>query len=457
MTEKQSSAGQPLSSAQWMVLLAAFLGWLFDGFEIGLFPVVARPALLSMLGEGGDAAVGPWMAKITAAFLIGAAAGGLVFGWLGDRVGRVRALAISILVYSLFTGCGYFAQTPTHLAIFRFIAALGMGGEWALGVALVMECWPEKWRPLLAGAIGAAANFGFLLTGLVARVWPPTPESWRTMFLIGALPALLVFLIRLAVPESKRWQDSVKDGKSKPLVEIFAPGIRGRTLLAIVFASVALIGTWGSVTWIPLWANQLVSREAQSQLKAENPGWYQADGTPASLSAEEAAKRAALESEGKRSAGMASGNVQMIQGLGAILGCIIAPLLGAQLGRRIAFFLLCLGSLAMCALMFRTISQFDASFMAYAFGVSAVTASFYGWFPLYFPELFPTRIRATGQGLCFNFGRIFAAGGALLQGELVRTLGGSYPQAGAIVTLVYLVGMALIWFAPETKGKPLPE
>lgn len=446
-----------MSSAQWMVLLAAFLGWLFDGFEIGLFPVVARPALLSMLGEGGDAAVGPWMANITAAFLIGAAAGGLVFGWLGDRVGRVRALAISILVYSLFTGCGYFAQTPTHLAIFRFIAALGMGGEWALGVALVMECWPEKWRPLLAGAIGAAANFGFLLTGLVARVWPPTPESWRTMFLIGALPALLVFLIRLAVPESKRWQDSVKDGKSKPLVEIFAPGIRGRTMLAIVFASVALIGTWGSVTWIPLWANQLVSRQAQSQLKSENPGWYQADGTPASLSREEAAKRAAGESAGRRSAGIASGNVQMIQGLGAIVGCIIAPLLGARLGRRMAFFLLCLGSVSMCALMFRTISHFDGVFMAYAFGVSAVTASFYGWFPLYFPELFPTRIRATGQGLCFNFGRIFAAGGALLQGELVRTLGGSYPQAGAIVTLVYLVGMALIWFAPETKGKPLPE
>lgn len=454
---KPATAATSLGSTQWMVLLAAFLGWLFDGFEIGLFPVVARPALLSMLGQGGDAAVGPWMANITAAFLLGAAGGGLLFGWLGDRIGRVRALSLSILVYSLFTGFGYFAQTPSHLAGLRFIAALGMGGEWALGVALVMECWPERWRPLLAGAIGAAANFGFLLTGLVARTWPPTPDSWRTMFLIGAVPALLVFLIRLGVPESKRWQESVRQGASHPVREVFAPGIRNRTLLAIVFASVALIGTWGSVQWIPLWANQLVSTEHLQRVQTANPNWY-ADGKPvATVTPEDATKRATLEQEAKRAAGLASANVQMVQGLGAIVGCLIAPLLGARLGRRIAFFILCLLSLIACAVMFRTVGDYGARFLTYSFLVSSVTASFYGWFPLYFPELFPTRIRATGQGLCFNFGRVFAAGGALVQGQLVATLGGSYPKAGAIVTLIYILGMLLIWFAPETKDKPLPE
>src|SRR5688572_32485362 len=126
---------------QWLVLIAAFLGWLFDGFEIGLFPVVASPALTSMIGPE-PALIGRWMGRITAMFLIGAAAGGLVFGWLGDRLGRVRAMTLSILVYSLFTGLAYFAQQPWHLGLFRFIAALGMGGEWSLGVALVMECWP---------------------------------------------------------------------------------------------------------------------------------------------------------------------------------------------------------------------------------------------------------------------------------------------------------------------------
>lgn len=406
-----------LSAGQWFTLAAAFLGWLFDGFEIGLFPVVARPALLNLIAGGTDAEVGVWMARITAAFLLGAAAGGLIFGFMGDRLGRARALAASILCYSLCTGLGYFAQSPWQLGVFRFIAALGMGGEWALGVALVMECWPEKFRPALAGAIGAAANFGFLLTGVVAKIKPVTPESWRWMFLTGAAPALLVFLILLWVPESQKWKESVRGRPVRPVREVFSKGMRKRTLLAIVFASVALIGTWGSVQWLPLWADQLV--------KGANPA--------------------------------AKADTQMVQAFGAIAGCLIAPMLGAVMGRRMSYFLLSLASLVTCGVMFRWVHEMNAAFLILAFFVSAATAAFYGWFPLYFPELFPTRIRATGQGLCYNFGRIFAALGALVQGRLVEAFHGSYAQAGAIVTLVYLIGMVLIWFAPETKGKPLPE
>ncbi|MEW6159586.1 MAG: MFS transporter [Verrucomicrobiota bacterium] len=453
-TATAAHPSQTLTRNQWMVLLAAFLGWLFDGFEIGLFPVVARPALLSMLPTSGDAAVGPWMAKITACFLIGAACGGLVFGWLGDRIGRVRALAVSILVYSLFTGLGYFAQVPWHLGFFRFIAALGMGGEWALGVALVMECWPEKWRPLLAGAIGAAANCGFLLVGVVAKIWKVTPDSWRWMFLVGAAPALLVFLIRLFVPESERWQASVrKSGVSRPVREIFAPALRKNTILAIIFASVALIGTWGSVQWVPLWSNQLVSNRELARLKAEHPEWYRAP----ELNAADAQARQAAEQNARALAGAASADAQMVQGFGAIVGTLLAPLIGAWLGRRVAYFILCTASLIVTAILFRTFHDFGGAFLGMSFVVSAATASFYGWFPLYFPELFPTRVRATGQGLCYNFGRIFAAGGAMVQGELVSAFGGSYAQAGAIVTLIYLLGMTMIWFAPETKNQPLPE
>ncbi|MBE7501246.1 MAG: MFS transporter [Verrucomicrobiales bacterium] len=407
---------QRLTKAQWMVLVAAFLGWLFDGFEIGLFPVVARPALASLIPGATDAIIGPWMAHVTAAFLLGAASGGVLFGWLGDRIGRVRALSLSILTYSLFTGLGALAQVPWHLSVLRFVAALGMGGEWALGVALVMECWPERFRPLLAGAIGAAANIGFLLTGLLARVWPVTTDSWRWMFLVGAVPALLVFFIRLFVPESPRWRESVRAGQAHPLREVFSPAVRGRTLVAILLASVALIGTWGSVQWLPLWADQLVG--------GRDP----------------AAKALTM----------------MTLGFGAIVGCLIAPLLGARMGRRPSFFLLCLVSLVATAVIFRGVGEYGTAFLVMAFFVGATSASFYGWFPLYFPELFPTRMRATGQGLAYNFGRIFAAGGALIQGQLVASLGGSYARAGAIVTLVYLVGLAAIWLAPETKDKPLP-
>ncbi len=410
-------ASSKLTRGQWMVLIAAFLGWLFDGFELGLFPVVARPALLDLLGSGGDVAVGPWNAKITACFLLGAALGGVAFGWLGDRVGRVRALTLSILTYSVFTGFSYFANAPWQLGVLRFIGALGMGGEWSLGVALVMECWPEKWRPALAGAIGAAANIGFLLCGVVARLQPVTQASWRWMFLVGAAPALLVFFILRYVPESERWKESVRTQSAKPVRDVFGAALWRRTLLAIALASVALVGTWGSVQWMPIWADQLTH--------GANPA--------------------------------AKANVQMLQGVGAILGCFIAPWLCARVGRRTAFFLLCTSSLLLCGWMFRLVTEFGATFLWLTFAVSAATASFYGFFPLYFPELFPTRVRATGQGVSYNFGRVFAAGGALVQGQLVASFDGSYARAGAVVTLIYLLGMVLIWFAPETKGRPLPD
>lgn len=420
MSSPNADAPAPrLTRGQWMVLLAAFLGWLFDGFEIGLFPVVARPALLSMLPEGGDAAVAGWMGTITACFLLGAALGGIVFGWLGDKIGRVRSLSLSILTYSLFTGFGYFAQEPWHLGFFRFIAALGMGGEWALGVALVMECWPGKWRPLLAGAIGAAANCGFFLVAAVAKAFPVTSDSWRFMFLVGAAPAILVFMIRLFVPESEKWKQSVADAKEtiRPVREVFTGALLPRTLLGIALASVALIGTWGSVQWLPLWADKLAG--------VGNPG--------------------------------AKATTQMYSAFGAIVGCLIAPMLGAGFGRRPAYALLCAMSLLTCGYMFRAVDAYGPTFLLMTFLIGATTASFYGWFPLYLPELFPTRVRATGQGLSYNFGRVFAAAGAVMQGQLVGAFGGSYAQAGAVVTLIYIVGMLVIWLGPETKGKPLPD
>ncbi len=181
------TALQPVSTktrftrGQWLVLLAAFLGWMFDGLEQAIFPLVANPALSQL--TGGKANVPQWFGYITACWLLGAACGGLVFGWLGDRIGRVRAMALSVLTYSLFTGVGYFAQAPWHLAGLRFVAALGMGGEWSLGVALVMECWPEDWRPMLAGCIGAAANVGYLLIAIPGMIWPVTVHSWRWVML----------------------------------------------------------------------------------------------------------------------------------------------------------------------------------------------------------------------------------------------------------------------------------
>jgi MFS transporter, SHS family, sialic acid transporter len=412
----QSASAQSIVSAKarWMALIAAFLGWMFDGMEMGIFPLVARPALQDLLGQSGDALVGRWMSYVTALFLVGAACGGLVFGWLGDRVGRVRAMTASILCYSIFTGLCYFATEAWHIGALRFIAALGMGGEWSLGVALVMECWPEHRRPWLAAAIGAAANVGFALIAVLGKYVPR--EEWRWVMVAGAVPALLVFFIRLFVPESERWKHSVKAGVSRPLRELFSRGVVSKSVLAIAFASIALIGTWGSVQWLPLWADQM-----SNQL----PG--------------------------------ARANTQIVSAFGAIVGCLIGPFIGARFGRRPAYFALCLTSLIACGYLFRYVNAYGALFLVMVGLVGATTASFYGWLPLYLPELFPTRVRATGQGISFNFGRILAAVGALQMGQFMQLYNGSYAKAGAVVTLIYIAGLALIWLAPETTGRPLPD
>src|SRR5688572_12461395 len=232
---------------------------MFDGLEMGIFPLIARPALQEMQAGAGvvsESFVGQWMGTITALFLVGAALGGLVFGWLGDKIGRVRAMSMAILVYSLFTGLGYFVQTPLQLGILRFIAALGMGGEWSLGVALVAEVWPEKHRPLLAGVIGAAANVGFILIAVVGVFFSITTASWRVVLLIGAAPALLTFFIRLFVPESHRWEEAAKAGKRQPLRELIRGGNLKTLLIAAGLGGVALVGSWGSVQWLPLWADK---------------------------------------------------------------------------------------------------------------------------------------------------------------------------------------------------------
>lgn len=204
--------------SHWLAIIAAFLGWMFDGFEMGLYPLVARPAVREMLEgavqeelapalRGKSAAeaekllreeleirVGKWYSWFVAVFLFGAALGGFVFGWLGDVLGRTKAMILSVLCYSLFTGAAGLSTLPWHMAVLRFVAALGMGGEWSLGVALIMELWPSAARPVLAGVIGAAANFGFLLIAAVGYVLSgylgDQPGAWRWLVLVGAVPAL---------------------------------------------------------------------------------------------------------------------------------------------------------------------------------------------------------------------------------------------------------------------------
>ena len=439
MTQTESTRGK------WMALIAALLGWMFDGFEMGIIPVVAKPALIDLLGlsrvnglaihgsdpqireeakKRVDGPVGLWNGRITAAFLIGAALGGWGFGWLGDRLGRVRAMVFSVLTYALFTGLCGLALEPWQLAGLRFLAALGMGGEWSLGVALVMESWEPGARPTLAGLIGAASNVGFLLAGVLVMGMEATglkvaDGGWRLVLGICAFPALLTFFIRMFVPESEKWREAVKVAPQARFAEIFAPSLRRRTIVAALLGGIALLGTWGSVQWIPPWVAIMTNDQG------------------------------------------AASKAQVFSAIGAIVGSFLGAVFAHRFRRRMAYFTLCLGSVIVCAFLFR---YFDGSmevglpFYLTVVLTGAFTASFYGWLPLYLPELFPTRLRATGQGFGYNFGRIIAAVGALSMGILINDVfGGSFAKAGATISLIYLAGMAIIWLAPETHGQPLPD
>jgi MFS family permease len=418
---------------QWLALTAALLGWAFDGFEMGVFPLVARPALIELLDLSGtaEAAKSPGLSKIeqdaaraavdepvrrwngilSAAFLIGAAAGGLFFGWLGDRFGRVRAMIFSVLTYALFTGLCGLAGQAWHLAALRFIAALGMGGEWSLGVALVMESWSAHARPVLAGLIGAAANAGFFITAALGLLLRPD-DAWRALLMVCVFPALLTFLLRTFVPESKQWEQAVATGPKPGIADIFVAGLRHRSLFGASVGAVALLSTWGAVQWIPLWIRQM---------------------TPSPH---------------------APTYAQCWSALGATIGAFLGSIIVGRLSRRMGYFCLCLVALAACETAFLLHESYNYWLLINIFLVGATSAAFYGWLPQYLPELFPTRVRATGQGFCYNFGRTIAAVGVLLT-TFTIDVGGKYAQASALVCLIYGAGMLLAFFIPETKGQEL--
>ncbi len=528
MQQETDSTPRVSGFGRWIALTAALLGWLFDGAEMGLFSLVGRDAIRDLVG-GDDSQIGPIFGIIIAVFLAGAATGGVLFGWLGDRIGRVRAMALSILTYSLFTGLCGFAQSTVQLAFLRFVASLGMGGEWALGVALVMEIWPNRSRFLMAGLIGAAANVGYVLVALLGLGLASVLESihialpkfgladsttemlvahrgWRIMMMLGALPALLTFIIRLYVPESERWNEQSRHGatqfwKTSDLLGVlvgaagvlavifvwtdqFLPAqtvlrVLGRTILTVVGMAVAfagyiypvhrylvrseeasqgrlafhrrqvlkrmmlgaaisgvpLLGTWGSTQWIPTWTGEIVAKGRV----AEDWMRYQ-----------DRAKELA----------------QISAASGAVAGTLAIAFVGAFVARRITYASLCIASFASVLWLFLREPNFDGNFLLGSFIVGACTASFYGWLPLYLPELFQTRYRATGQGFAFNFGRILAAIGALQAGVLTQfprlevgnwVLQGGFPLACSSISLIYFVGLGLIWLLPETFGKPLPE
>ena len=241
-----------LSSAQWKSGLAAWLGWMFDGLDMHLYTLVALPFVAELLHVSRqDALVGRYSSWIQAAFLIGWAMGGGFFGRVGDRLGRTRALMLTILTYALFTGLSFFARTWWHLLIFRFLAALGIGGEWAVGASLLSETWPCRWRPWMAAVLQTGVNCGVLLASLAYYLLVLAALPNRGVFLVGILPALVVFWIRRAVPESAEWHAAkAQHARAGPgIAELFRGSVRRTTVLTILVCSTALTGHWAFMFW----------------------------------------------------------------------------------------------------------------------------------------------------------------------------------------------------------------
>lgn len=413
----------PLSPrARYAVLAAAFGALLFDGLELGLMPLVSLSVSKSLLGEaytpmlGGD-----WFARFTAALMAGAAVGGIVLGSLGDRIGRTRAMGVSILFYSVFAGLGAWVTTQEQMLVLRFVVGLGVGGVWPNAVALVAESWPDKSRPMVAGLMGAAINSGILLLSQIAQLYPVTPDSWRWLFYIAGVPAVLGVAVLLFLPESPTWLASRgKAGTPKPpapLRELFRPPLLRITLVGIMLGSIPLVGAWAASKWMIPWADE-IGRAVRSDYKALTQGWWAA---------------------------------------GAILGSLIGAQIAALLGRKLSYFLISVGSFGLTWSMFQLTAPLQSTFLPIVFAQGLVATLFFGWLPLYLPELFPTAVRATGSGISYNVGRFATAVGVLAAGAVFTSLGGSYARVGAAASFIYGIGILVIWLAPETKRQSLAK
>lgn len=398
---------------------------MFAGVEMSLMVPATRPAIQAFLEVTSSSGVNPqavtvevmadqWLSRFIAAFLLGAAAGGALFGWLGDRFGRVKAMASSILCYSLITGAGYFARTPEQLLVLRFFACLGIGGMWPNGVALVAEALPKMSRPIAAGLIGTSANVGFLSLGLVMLAHPITKESWRWVLLVGAAPAALGCLAWW-LPESPQWlAHSNKATASAPVAQIFRPPLLRLTILGILLGTVPLLGGWASGQRLVPWAGQAAERAGMQDLKAMT---------------------------------------QTVWACGAVLGSLIGGWVASAVGRRLSYFLMSLGSLGLSAWVFLASSPIEPAFPWLAFALGLVGTMFFGWLPYFLPELFPTPVRATGIGVSYNFGRILSALAVLSSTTLSAWFAGDISRMGAATSVVYACGLVLAWFIPETRGE----
>ena len=430
-----------LTRYQWTVLFAAWLGWGFDVFDGFLFNYVAPNAVPTLLGleigsQEAKQATLYWTGVLTSVLLLGWAAGGILFGMVADRIGRTRTLMLTMMLYALGTAACAFAPNIAVLAFFRLVASLGMGGEWAAGASMVAEVVPEEKRVEAGALLYTAAPMGLFLATFVnhqvAAVWlADSPEtSWRVVFLFGLIPAGIAFLVRMFVKEPERWQVVKAQVAPPTLGDLFAPGVAGITVRGTLMAIVALLAWWSCNAFIPTVASGLAQGAAQA-------GGY---GREATLALVESWKTQATA----------------WFNLGGLIGTLLTIPVAKRLGRKPMFAIYFAASAAAIYAAFGLDWPPEVRLYLYFF-IGLSVFGVFGSFTFYLPELFPTRLRGSGSGFCYNIGRVIAAAGPFLVGAIAARGVDHAMAAIAWVAVVPLAGLLLVPFIIETRGRTLAD
>jgi MFS family permease len=428
-----------LDRSQWNTLIASNLGWMFDGYETFALVMAVGAALRQLLEPSQYGQIPVYAGTLIALTLLGWGIGGLIGGVLADYLGRKRTMMFAILAYSIMTGLSAFAWDWVSFAVLRFLVGIAIGSEWVTGASIVSELWPDRARGRGVGLMQCGLGVGFFLASFAwLFVGAMGPNSWRYMFLIGVLPALLTLWVRRAIPESPRWEH-VNDARQAALerkrsgaslgaqdealarftaADLFVePEIRRRVILAFMMSLATTFAFWGISAWIPPYVGAFAAKAGLS-----NQAW-------------------------QSYAGMALNG-------SAIFGYVAFGFLADAFGRKPVTIFYVLASLVSVALLFLWAQ--DLTFMLIGAGLCGIFVSGqYTWMAAWLPELFPTRMRATAAGFVFNMPRLIAWTGPLISGWLITQAGG-FSQAAVAISSIYILSLAAAPFLPETRGKPLP-
>ncbi|MFO0788382.1 MAG: MFS transporter [Pirellulales bacterium] len=443
-----------LTGYHWFVFLVASAAWFFDCLDQRLFSLARNPALTSLMPDTEIGVIQATGKEVTAVFLIGWGVGGLIFGALGDRFGRARMLTVTVLIYSIFTGLTFFSTTYWDFALFRFLTGLGVGGVFGLAVALIAESLPDASRTGALGMLQVLSTIGNISAGLF-NSWIDwlqrsdyihPGEGWRYMFLVGAIPSLLVIATGKYLREPERWLRAKEEG-TLPTGGILSPykGLladrvwRKNLVIGALLASTGVIGLWA----IGEYAVDLQRNVFKT---------YFVNASPSPLAPE------VLNSKVTNAISIA----YILNMLGAGVGMWIFTKLAQWYGRRPAFAAGFLSALIITALVYwKMSSPWDAYWMMPLMG--AAQLSVFAGFAIYLPELFPSRMRSTGTSFCYNLGRFAAAGGSFFSAALATRVFGDFGSplkerySAMTMCAIFLIGLLTLPFAPETKDRPLPE